>query len=496
MRICEKRESMKIRNFADVKSLLLDNKTIKQTVFKNTFWLGIAEVVSRVLRLILIIYVARILGATEYGKFTFALAFISLFFIFHDFGLPLIVTREFSGEKEREKELYSVFSLKIVLSLGVSILILIGSFFVTSDHAIQEIILILALFSLISGFLTITYAFFQARQRMEYQAWATILQASVVTSVGIFVLLNFPSVRNLSYSYLFSSVVALIFVLFFFHFKILPLRIFWQKTVWQRYLKMSWPMALIGLFGVIYTYIDSVMLGYWGYITETGWYNAAYSIIHVILLPAGFISTSIYPILSRFFKESKEKLQDTLQGQMKVMILLAFPLVTGGIALAPKIIIFIYGLNFSPSILAFQILIIIAGFVFLSSPFHYLFIAVNQQKKIFYISAAGAAINIVLNLLLIPRFTLYGAAMATLITYFIMFILVLFSVKYFTPISLFNFQLTKILIFAVLATGFMYFLIKQPLVYNLSIILTLILGTLVYFLTFFIFQKIARKIGF
>lgn len=480
----------------NLKSLFLDNKSIKQTIFKNTFWLGMAEVVSRVLKLILIIYVARILGATEYGKFTFAVAFLSFFLIFHEFGLSLIVTREFSGEEKREKELYSVLSLKIVLSLGALILILIGSFFITSDRTIQEIILILAIFNLITGFLTIIYAFFQARQRMEYQAWATLLQASVVTPAGIFVLLYFPSIRNLSYSYLLSGFVALIVVLYFFHFKVLPLRILWQKTVWQRFLKMSWPMASIGLFGVIYTHIDSVMMGYWGYITETGWYNAAYSIIHVVLLPAGFIAASCYPMLSKFFKESKEKLQDTLQSQMKVMILLAFPLVAGGIALAPKIIIFIYGLNFSPSILAFQILIIIAGFVYLTSPFHYLFIAVNQQKKIFYINGVGAAINIVLNIFLIPHFTLYGAAMATLITYFIMFILVIFAAKHFTPISLFNFQLTKFLIFTVLATGLMYFLIKQPLVYNLNIILTLIIGTFAYFITFFIFQKIERKIEF
>lgn len=477
----------------NIKSLLLDNNTIKQTIFKNTFWLGIAEAVSRVLRLILMIYVARILGATEYGKFTFALAFISMFFIFHDFGLPLIVTREFSGEKEREKELYSVLSLKILLSLGVSIIILFCSFFVTTDHVIREIILILALFSLISGFLTIIYAFFQARQRMEYQAWATILQASVVTPVGIIVLISFPSIKYLSYSYLISSLVALIFVFIIFHFKILPLKLTWDKTIWQKFIKMSWPMAFIGLFGVIYTYIDSVMMGYWGYLTETGWYNAAYSIIHVILLPAGLISTSIYPILSRLFKESKDKLHDTLQDQMKIMILLAFPLVTGGIALAPKIIIFIYGLNFSPSILAFQILIVIAGFVFISSPLQYLFIAANQQKKLFYINAAGAGLNIGLNLFLIPRYSLYGAAISTLITYFAMFILVIATAKRYTSINLFNIQLIKNVVFAVSSTVLMYFLIRQPIVYNLNIILTLIIGTSVYFIILFVFHKMARN---
>lgn len=481
---------MKITN---LKSLLLDNKSIKQTVFKNTFWLGISEAVSRVLRMILMIYVARILGATEYGKFTFALAFISLFSIVYESGLPLIITREFSGETEREEEFYSVLSLKIVLSLGALILILIGSFFVTPDRVVKEVILILAIFSLISSFLVVIYAFFQSRQRMEYQALATILQAAIVTPVGIFVLLSFPSVINLSYSYLFSSVVALIFVLFFSHFKVLPLRILWQKTVWQKFLKMSWPVAFITLFGLIYTYISSVMMGYMGYLTETGWYNAAYNIVQVVLLPAGLISTSFYPVLSKFFKESQEKFRDTLQDQMKVMILLAFPIVTGGMALAPKIITFIYGLNFSPSVLAFQILIIIAGFVFLSSPFHFLFIAINQQKKIFYINAVGAVMNIVLNLFLIPRFTLYGAATATLITYFIMFILVIFAAKYFTVVSLFNFQLVKFLILTVLAAGLMCFLIKQPLVYNLNIILTLVIGLSVYFTTFFILQKVTGE---
>jgi O-antigen/teichoic acid export membrane protein len=485
-----KPKGMKIIN---LKTLLLHNNTIKQTIFKNTFWLGVAEAASRVLKMVLMIYVARILGATEYGKFTFSLAFIALFSVFYESGLPLIVTREFSGEKEREKEFYSVLSLKIVLSLGALILIMIGSFFVTPDQVVRKVILILAIFSLISSFLVIIYAFFQARQRMEYQAWATILQAAVVTPVGIFVLLTFPSVINLSYSYLVSGIVALIFVLFFSHFKVLPLRVLWQKTIWLKFLKMSWPVAFITLFGLIYTYISSVMMGYMGYLTETGWYNAAYNIIQVVLLPASLISTSFYPVLSKFFKESKEKFQGTLQGQMKVMILLSFPLVAGGVALAAKIITFIYGAKFSPSILVFQIVILIVGFVFLSSPIHYLLIAVDQQKKVFYINAVGAVINVVLNLLLIPRFTLYGSAVATVITYFIMFILVVYVAKHFTAVSFFNFQLVKFSILALLATTVMYFLIKVPFIYNLSLISVLLVGVSVYFVTFYIFRKIASN---
>lgn len=467
-----------------VRSIFLDNVSIKQTIFKNTFWLGTAEVISRLLRLVLLIYVAKILGATEYGRFTFALSFVSLFVVVHDFGLPLVVTREFAGKKEREPEFYSVLSLKIVLSGLVSLLVLSGSFLVTSDPVVRRIILVLALFSVVSGFLTVIYAFFQARQRMEYQAWTIILQASVLTPVGILALWYFPSVLALSYSYLLSAVVALVVVLHLFHFRVLPLKLLWRTAVMRKFLNMAWPMALIGLSGIIYTYIDSVMLGYWGFITETGWYNAAYSIIHVLLVPAGLLSTSVYPVVSRFFRESDGKLHDALQVQTRIMIVVAFPLVVGGIALAREIILYVYGVDFSPSILAFQILVVIAGFVFLGSPLQNLFLAANQQKVVLYVNVFGAALNIALNLLLIPQFTLYGAATATLITYITMFGLIVVTAKFYVRVVLLTPQVLKTLASAVISTGLMFLVIRQSAIADLNILLSVAVGATVYLTAF------------
>ena len=88
------------------RAFFLKNLSTKQTIAKNTFWLAVAEGITRFLKLFLIIYVARILGATEYGKFTFALAFVSLFAIFSDLGLSQITTREFAGiMREKKKSL-------------------------------------------------------------------------------------------------------------------------------------------------------------------------------------------------------------------------------------------------------------------------------------------------------------------------------------------------------------------------------------------------------
>lgn len=476
----------------NLKSLLLENNSLKQTIFKNTFWIALSDGISKFSKLILLIYVARLLGAVEYGKFTFALAFVSLFVVFADLGLSSIVTREFSRKEGKETEFFSVVSLKILLSLITLILILAGSFFVTNDVTVQKIIWILAFFVSVSNFSVVINAFFVAYQRMEYNAWGAILEALAVTGIGFFVIFKLPSVVNLSYVYLFSALVSLIFILVLFQFRIFPLGISWHKETWIKFLRMSWPLAFASLFSTIYIYIDSVMMGYWGQIKETGWYNAAYRIIISTSVLMGIIDLSFYPVLSKFFKESKEKLQKVWSYQMELMIILAAPLVVGGYVLAPKIIGFLYGESFVPSALAFQILILMAGIICISRPFERILIVSDHQTKFFQVTFLGAIINIILNLILIPKYSLYGAAVATVITYLLMFVLFFNLTLKYTPIKPLSFRSIFYLIAAIFSSALMYFILSQPLIYNLNIFVSILTGALAYLLIIMVFMLIPK----
>lgn len=480
---------MKIQEITNIKSLLFQNTTIKQTFFKNTFWLGFSAVFNKILALILLIYVARILGAEEYGKFTFSIAFISLLMIFADFGLSAIITREFSREKENRKEFYSIISLKILLISVSLFLILITSYFTIHDQSIQKIILILMFFFLVNSFVSIFYSFFHALQKMEYEAWPEILQVILLLGIGFFILFNFPSVINLSYAYLISSFIVLLFILIFFNFKIFPLKIKWDFSIWKKFLTMSWPLALIGIFGMIYGYTDSVMMGYWNMISETGWYNAASKITTATLMFMGLIATSFYPLLSKLSKESKDKFQKIWNYELDIMIILAFPLVFGGIVLAPKIINLFYSVDFYPSILAFQILILTSGIIFIYRPFYDAMIVFNQQSKTFWITVAGALINIILNFILIPKYSLYGAAVTTVITNIIVLLAIVFFTRKFTDI---NFSFSRIFLtsFIAIICSFLMFLgLKKSLNYDINLFFLIIIGSLIYLITFFFTKK-------
>ena len=167
----------------EIKTFFFQNTSAKQTIFKNTFWLSVSTVVNKLLALALVIYAARVLGAEEYGQFTFALAFVSLLMIFATFGLQPIVTREFAREEEKKEEFYSIVSLKLVLGFWSFLLILATSFFVAQAHEIRIVILALGLFFLLNGFIGICYSFFHARQKMEYEAWFETLQTILIIAL-------------------------------------------------------------------------------------------------------------------------------------------------------------------------------------------------------------------------------------------------------------------------------------------------------------------------
>lgn len=476
----------------NVKSLLLDNTSVRQTIFKNTFWLGLGIGANRLLKLALLVYAARILEAAEYGKFTFALAFVSLFVVFNDFGLSTIVTREFSKEKEEKEEFYSLISLKALLTIAAFCLIALSSFFVTEYPDVRKLILILAVFSLLNGFGSFFYSFFQARQRMEYETWVEVLQAIFAAGFGFLILFKMPSIINLGYGYLTAALFGLAFTVFIFRLKFFSLKILWQKAVWKKFLLMSWPLAFVGLFGLIYSYIDSVMMGYWNMMEETGWYNAASRINSTVFMVVGLICSSFYPVLSKLFKESKEELQKIWNYEIQLMSALSFFLVVAGVILASKIINFLYGAGFAPSILAFQILMAMVGVALLNTVFNHLLIASGQEKKIFWIVFAGALANVAANLILIPRFSLYGAALATLLSHLLIFCIAINVAKQSVSVNLFDKKVLLTITVSVLSALLMAYVLLLPAVLQLNLFLEAFIAVFTYSISFISLTKISR----
>lgn len=385
-------------------------------IFKNIGWLAVAEAISNLLKVFLLIYVARILGPSDFGQFSFALAFGGFFSVIYDFGLSLLVVKEFSHSYEQNENISSFFASKFLASIAAIIFIIIGSFFITNQEQTRIIIAVVSLYLIFSSFSDFIYAFFRAKQKMKYESIFKIAQAILLTGMGFFVLLKMPSPLNLGYAYFVSAAIICFSALFFYNFYFKPLFVIDHRVI-KRILYDSIPLGASIIFISIYNSMDSVVMGYLGQIQQTGWYNAAYKIIAATIIPGTIIAQTFYPALSSAYKQSIDNFKKILDFELSIMVSFAVPLVAGGMMLAPYIIDFFYDPQFSPATNAFKILLLMAGMIFLFNPFTYALIAMGKQKSVFKSTLWGGITNLILNIILIPQYSLNGAAVATVISY-------------------------------------------------------------------------------
>jgi len=117
----------------------------------------------------------------------------------------------------------------------------------------------------------------------------------------------------------------------------------------------------------------------------------------------------------------------------------------------------------------------------------------NHQNKLFWVTLSGAVVNVALNLILIPKYSLYGAAIATVITYLLIFSILFKFVSKFTSVKIFDLKFLLSLFGVLLASGVMYFFISQPLIYNLNILLSILIGASIYSVAFIILKILVKR---
>lgn len=446
---------------------------------------------SKLLKLVLIVVAARLLGIDEYGKLTFAFGFVSLFIIFSDLGFSSIVTREFAAEGRTAKDFSSLFSLKLLLSLGTLLLISAVGFF--QESALYKIILLFAVAGLVSGLGTFFYSLFQAKQKMKYQAWSVFLESALVTALGFYILFTNPSANHLAYAYLAGSALAIFAVAIFFHRKIFPLKPTWDPAFWKSFIVMAWPMAGVLLFSTIYFDLSSVMLGTLGTLKDTAIFNAGYRPVSVILIGLNLISVSFFPALSAALKHPREEWESLWNVEFRLLLYLVVPIVAGGILLAPRIIDFLYGTEFIPAVPSLRFALLSAGILVLFIPLKDMLVAAHQQKKAFIVVLISTLFTAGLNLILIPRYGIQGALLSTLGAS----VVLLFSAWIFMP-KWIGFLKTRPAVFktaciAGLAAAAMAYVVRRPEILQFHLAMIVLIGAATYGFSLFIISQILKN---
>ncbi len=483
---------MKIIN--SVKDLLFRNKNAKQTIFKNIFWLSFSQIASRFIRAAIIIYAARVLGALEYGVFSYALGLAGFFTVFADIGLTQILTKE-AAQKPEERSQYFATSLvmKLFLLLGTILLIIfIAPYFSKLEEA-KKLIPFIAFLTIFDGIRELSIAFLRAKEKMELEALIIIFMNIMIAVSGFIILTYVISAKALTLSYVASTGLGALTAIIILRKEFLKVFVNFRKKLIRPIIDLALPIALISLLGVFMLNTAYVMLGWWKGAEEIGFYSAAQKIIQVLYTLPTILASSLFPIIARFAAQKKsQEATSIIERSITTTLFLAIPLVVGGLVLAKPIINLLYGSEYMPAVPVFQILLSTLLIYFPSVIISNTVLAYDKQKKVAPFIALGSLVNVGLNALLIPIWSIVGASIATFFAQFAVNIPIWIMMK-----KVSNFHILrhiKKIILSTVIMGIVGFILNKL---GLQVLINIALSAGVYFLSLYILkEKIIRDSSF
>ncbi|AKB29741.1 Membrane protein involved in the export of O-antigen, teichoic acid lipoteichoic acids [Methanosarcina siciliae T4/M] len=386
-----------------------------QKIAKNTGFLLVGRITTKIINLFVIIYMVRYLGDAGYGKYAFAFAFISFFNIISELGTHNIVVREIARSPEIANKLIgNAVLISIVSSITALSLSVLTIHFL--DYPVETKYLVqLASLELLLGALSPFGAIYEANLEMKYSVIFGVLNrlflfvstfVIIYYDLGLILLVLATVASDALY-----SVLAMIYSR-----KYIRPKFYLDIDLCKSLLKESIPLALTSVFIIIYFRIDVVMLSMMKGDSEVGIYSAAYRLTEAFTFIPNIYMVSMFPLMSRYFKNSKENLTLAYIKSFKYLLSISLPLAAIVTFFADEIIYILYGNQVHEAVAVLKILIWATAIMFINYSLVQLLVSINRQKVTTISTAICAFINIGLNYLLIPQLSYQGAALATVAT--------------------------------------------------------------------------------
>ena len=400
-----------------IKDFLFRNTTTRQTVAKNTFWLAVSNFGGRFIRAGVIIYAARVLGAASWGVFSYAITLVAFFTLFGDLGINNILTKEIAkapSENHRLAILSSSFFIKVALAaLGVLLILFIAPH-LTKIQEVNTILPIVVFVMIFDSLREFGFAIIHGTERME-QSTAIFLGTNVAIVVLGFIFLRIsPTVKSFAIAYALGTGMGAVATVF-------PLKQYLKKFVSgfsfstvKRILSASWPFAVSGALGMLLTNTDILIVGWFRTAEDIGLYSAAIRIIQLLYLLPVTVQVSALPTFARLAAGDSQKFRQALERAASFLFLIAIPVALCGAILGKEIMSFVFGEGFVAGAASLQVLMLTMLFNFPAVLISSAVFAYNRQKQLIIYSAIAGVANVILDLVLIPRFGITGSAFATL----------------------------------------------------------------------------------
>lgn len=397
----------------------IEHRPNLQKALTNTAWLFGDKILRMGVGLLVVVWIARYLGPEQFGLMNYAMAIVALFGAVASLGLNSIVVRDLIQVPETANiTLGTAFLLQVVgglLAFGLAIVTIIVAR--PDDDQTKLTVAVLGFVMVFKATEVVKY-WFESQVNSKYTVWVENGVFLILAVIKVCLILTHASLMAFIWAAFAEGLLVAIGLLSIYAWRGGSLSrwcIHYSRT--RALLKNGWPLMLSGLAVMIYMRVDQIMLGQMLGDEAVGIYTAAVRISEVWYFIPMAIVASVFPSIIEAKKNSETLYYQRLQKLFDFMVLLALAVAIPMTFLSDWIVVFLFGEEFAQagSVL---ILHMWAGiFTYLGVASGKWFLMENMSMLLFYRTAIGAFVNVILNLVLIPVNGVLGAAIATLISY-------------------------------------------------------------------------------
>lgn len=386
----------------------------KVSLAKNAAFNVAYRILNVIFPLISAAYIAHVLGPTGVGKVAYAQNIVSYFVLFAMLGIPRYGTREIAKHRDDPRAVNKLFSELIVIN-AISTAICALAFYAATCRGFfgNPVIYLVCGSELLFNFINIDWLY----EGEEEYVYITV--RSVLIKVLSLVLL-FLLVKD-SQDYPLYAMIHCLGICGNNVFNIVHARKKVKLTLkgleLKKHVKPVAVLALSAIIGSLYSKLNVTILGLLQPEAVVGYYTNAQKMTTIGTTLVTAMSAVFMPRLSYTFQHDREKFTELISLGTKVILLLAVPACVGMMLVAEDLIVVVFGELFKPATLALQIMAIVIVIMGVGDLLCYQAIISSGKEKMLIRSriVAGVA-NIIVNMLLIPKFQHVGAAVATVVS--------------------------------------------------------------------------------
>ncbi len=369
------------------------------------------------------VFVIRRLGAGEFGQYMAIGAFGELFLFVADLGLAPYAVREFARFRdmpdslERAQRLFgNLLWLRIVLAIVAGVSTVIAGIVTQRPLEVILALTINGAFLWVYGIQGTSEVTLSGFERIDLAAGAKVLnQLIFVVAGGAALFLGAGYFGLIGANLLGGIAMAVVCWRGVKRLGVKPSPPEW--SAWPRLIRAALPFGIVTFaLGLSYRF-DTVLLSILQGDEATGHYRAAYNLIFTLVVFSNVVNTALYPSLTRQAATNPEKLAGHTSRILRYLMALALPMATGVFLLARPLVDALYSAQqYADSVLALEILIWTLPFMYASELLGYVVLITNREKLVARAVVVSTTLNVIMNLILVPRFGLYAASAMTVAT--------------------------------------------------------------------------------